>query len=183
MSPPSWTSSYSLTISSLWVVTATGWAPCVIPKLPISYLLYMVMYMLQCYSQFAPPSLSFARCVHKSVLYVCVSIPALQVCSSVPFSLDSIYVINLQYLFFSFWLTSLCMGLPGGSDSKVSAHNSGDPGSIPGLGRHTGEGNGNLLQYSCLENSMDGGAWWATVHGVAKSQTRMSDFTSFFHSV
>ena len=58
-----------------------------------------------------------------------------------------------------------------GSDSKASAYNEGDPGSIPGLGRSTGEGNGNPLQYSCLENPMDGGAWLATVHGVAKSWT------------
>ena len=48
----------------------------------------------------------------------------------------------------------------------------------PGLGRSPGEGNGNPLQCSCLENSMDGGAWWSTVHGVAKSRTRLSDFTS-----
>ena len=61
--------------------------------------------------------------------------------------------------------------LPGGSDGKVSAHNEGDPGLIPGLERPPGEGNGNPLQYSCLENFMDGGAWWATVHGVTKSQT------------
>ena len=58
---------------------------------------------------------------------------------------------------------------PGGSDSKVSARNAGDPGLIPRSERSPGEGNGNLLQYSCLKNSMDGGAWWATVHGVAKS--------------
>ena len=50
----------------------------------------------------------------------------------------------------------------------------GDTGSIPGLGRSPGEGNGNTLQSSCLENPMDKGAWWATVHGVAKSQTRLS---------
>ena len=62
------------------------------------------------------------------------------------------------------------------ADSKASAHNAGDLGSIPGLGRSPGEGNGNPLQCSCLENSMDGGAWWATVHGVAKSRTRLSDF-------
>ena len=49
-------------------------------------------------------------------------------------------------------------GFPGGSDGKASAHNAGDPGSIPGWGRSPGEGNGNLLQYSCLENSMDRGA-------------------------
>jgi len=61
---------------------------------------------------------------------------------------------------------------------KASAYNAGDLGSIPGLGRSAGEGNGNPLQYSCLENPMDGGAWRATVHGVSKSQTRLSDFTS-----
>ena len=66
---------------------------------------------------------------------------------------------------------------PGGSDGKVSAYNAGDPGSVPGLGRSPGEGNGNPLQYSCLENPMDGGAWLATIHGVAKSRTRLSDFT------
>ena len=55
-------------------------------------------------------------------------------------------------------------GFPGGSDGKASACNVGDPGSIPGSGRSSGEGNGNPLQYSCLENSMDGEAWWATVY-------------------
>ena len=67
-------------------------------------------------------------------------------------------------------------GFPGGSDGKVSACTAGDPGSIPGSGRSSGEGNGNPLQYSCLENLMDG-AWQATVHGVAKSRARLSDFT------
>ena len=67
---------------------------------------------------------------------------------------------------------------PGGSDGKASAYNAGDLGSIPGSGRSPGEGNGNPLQYSCLENPMDGGAWWATVHGVTKSQTQLSDLTS-----
>ena len=52
-----------------------------------------------------------------------------------------------------------------------------DLGSIPGLGRSSGEGNGNPLQYSCLENPMEGGTWWATVHRVTKSRTRLSDFT------
>ena len=59
----------------------------------------------------------------------------------------------------------------GGSDSKESAGNVGDLGSVPGSGRSLGERNGNPLQYSCLENPMDRGAWWATVHGVTKSQT------------
>ena len=64
---------------------------------------------------------------------------------------------------------------PGGSAGKEYTCNVGDLGSIPGLGRSPGEQHGNPLQYSCLENSMDGGAWWATVHGVSKGQTRLSD--------
>ena len=63
------------------------------------------------------------------------------------------------------------LGFPGGSDSKESTCNAGDLGSIPGLGRFPGGGDGNPFQYSCLENSMDRGAWWATVHGVTKCQT------------
>ena len=66
------------------------------------------------------------------------------------------------------------MGFPGGSEGKASAHNAGDPGSIPGSGRSPGEGNGNSLHYSCLGNSMDGGAWWGALLGVAKSQTQLS---------
>ena len=62
-----------------------------------------------------------------------------------------------------------------GSEVKVSACNAGDPGLIPGSGRSPGEGNGNPLQYSCLENSMDRGAWWAIVHGITKSQAQLSD--------
>ena len=65
----------------------------------------------------------------------------------------------------------MCRGLPGSSDGKESACNVGDPGSIPELGRSPGEGNGNPLQYSCLENTMDGGARQATVHGVAELDT------------
>ena len=77
-------------------------------------------------------------------------------------------------------LVSLCstMGFPGGSEVKASAWNAGDPGLIPGSGRSPEEGNGTPLQYSCLENPMEGGVWQATVHGVAKSRTRLSDFTS-----
>ena len=60
------------------------------------------------------------------------------------------------------------LSFPGGSDGKESAYNTGDLGVIPGLGRSPGEGNGYSLQYSCLENSMDRGAWLATVHGVTK---------------
>ena len=73
-------------------------------------------------------------------------------------------------------LIMIMEGCPGGSDSKASAHNAGDPGLIPRSGRSPGEGNGNPFQYSCIENSMHGGAWWATVHGVAKSRTGLSNF-------
>ena len=66
-------------------------------------------------------------------------------------------------------------GFPGGSDGKEAALNAGALGSIAGLERYSGEWNGNPLQYSCLENSMNRGAWWATVHGVTKNQTRLSD--------
>ena len=66
-------------------------------------------------------------------------------------------------------------GFPGGSDSKESACKAGDLHSIPGLGRSPGRGYNNRRQYSCLENSMDRGAWQATIHGVTKSLTRLSD--------
>ena len=67
------------------------------------------------------------------------------------------------------------MGFPGGSVGRESSWNAGDPGLIPDSGRSPGEGNGYSLQYSCLENSVDRGAWWATVHGVAKSPTQLRD--------
>ena len=76
------------------------------------------------------------------------------------------------------------LGLPGGLVGKNLPASVGDArviGLIPGLGRSPGGGNGNPLQYSCLENSMDRGAWWATAHWAAKSQTRLSDFTFTSH--
>ena len=69
----------------------------------------------------------------------------------------------------------ITLSFPGGSDGKESACNVGDLSLIPGSGKLSGEGNDYPLQYSFLENSMDRGAWWATVHGVTKSQTRLSD--------
>ena len=68
-----------------------------------------------------------------------------------------------------------CFGFPAGLDCKESACNAGDPGSIPGSGRSPGEGHGNPLQYSCLENCMERGAWWFTVHGVEKCWTQLSN--------
>ena len=70
-------------------------------------------------------------------------------------------------------------GFPGGSDGKESACNAGDLGSIPRLGRSSGEGNGSPLQYSCLKNPMDGGAWQNTVHGVTESD--MTEWLHFLH--
>ena len=72
----------------------------------------------------------------------------------------------------------LCLNkwdFPGGSDGKESACNAGDPGLIPGLRRSPGEGSGYPLQYSCLENSMDRGAWQVAVHGVKNSWTQLSN--------
>ena len=89
--------------------------------------------------------------------------------------------------------TPVFLGFPCGSAGKESSCNVGDLGSISGLGRSPGEGkgyplllvfgegNGTPLQHSCLENPMDRGAWWAAVHGVAKSQTGLRDFTFTFH--
>ena len=70
--------------------------------------------------------------------------------------------------------TGLQKGVNTGGDAR-------DTGSIPGSGRSPGGGNGNLLQYSCLENSMDRGTWWAAVHGVARNRTRLRDFPFAFH--
>ena len=76
------------------------------------------------------------------------------------------------------------MGFPDSTVGKEFTCDAGDirdMGSIPGLGRSPGEGNGNPLQYSCLKNPMDGGTWQATVHGVSKSLTQLSNFTFHFH--
>ena len=73
----------------------------------------------------------------------------------------------------------ICLGFPGGSVGKESARNAADPHLIPGLGRSPGEKHGYPLQYSCLENSMDRGAWWAIAHGVTKSQTQLNHHPGF----
>ena len=75
---------------------------------------------------------------------------------------------------------SSVLGAQTGKEESVC--NVGSPGLIPGMGRSPGEGNGNLLQYYCLENSLDRGAWQAAVHGVEKNRTRLSDFQSLTHS-
>ena len=85
-------------------------------------------------------------------------------------------VIIINFFTFSIYIFNLknyaVYGLLQGLSSKKSACNAGDVGLFPGLGRSPGGGHGNPLHYSCLKNPMDRGAWWATVHGVTKSQTR-----------
>ena len=76
---------------------------------------------------------------------------------------------SIYTLMYNIFIVSL--GFPGGSDDKESACNAGDLGSITGLGRSPAEGNGYPIQYLCLENSMDRGAWWAAVYGVLQSWT------------
>ena len=83
----------------------------------------------------------------------------------------------------SFHILSSMEIFPGGSDGKASACNVGELGSIPGLGRSPGEGNGNPLQCSCLENPRDRGAWWAAVYGVAQSRTRLKRLSSSSSSI
>ena len=79
------------------------------------------------------------------------------------------------------WNLQTIQGFPGGSEVKASAWNAGDMGSIPGSGRSPGEGNGNPLQYYCLKNPMDRGAWQTTVHGVAKESDRTERLHFHFH--
>ena len=73
------------------------------------------------------------------------------------------------------------MGFPGGSKGKESSRHVGDLSSVPGLGRSPGRGPGNLLQYSCLENLVDRGAWWAIVHKVTKSGTQLKQLSTYTH--
>ena len=90
------------------------------------------------------------------------------------------FPLKLSYYYYYFYSTSYTLGASLVAQMvKASACSAGDLDLIPGSGRSPGEGNGNPLQYSCLENSMNGGAWWAIVHGVSKNQTRLSYFTFF----
>ena len=86
--------------------------------------------------------------------------------------MDIWYVLSIECFPLAYILYKT--GFPSGSDGRESACNAGDPGLIPRSGRSPGGGNSNPLQYSCLENSMDRGAWRATVHGVAKSWTQLN---------
>ena len=94
--------------------------------------------------------------------------------------LITVILVDVEWYLF---VVSICIflkttGFPDGSDSKKSACNAGDVGSVPGLGRSPGEGNGSPLQYSCLKSPMDRGAWRVTVHGIAESQIGLSNHTT-----
>ena len=95
--------------------------------------------------------------------------------STLSADIEETFKTQVGFLFSGCCTVLLLLGFPGGSDGKEYACQAGDLGSVPGLGRSPGEENGNPLQYSCLENSMDRGAWWATVHEVAKSRTGFSN--------
>ena len=102
------------------------------------------------------PLESFTILIHKKFIYMNV----------LDILLDILVVVVTKY----YHMLSISWGFPGGSDSKESACSARHPSLIPELGRFPGEVNGYPLQYSCLENFTDRGAWWATVHGVAKRQ-------------
>ena len=97
---------------------------------------------------------------------------------------DVLWSMGLQIVIHD-WVTEKqenTLGFPGGASGKeltCQCRRLRDTGSIPGLGRSPGEGQGNPLQYSCLENPMDRGAWWATVHGAAKSQTQLKQLSMY----
>ena len=129
-------------------------------------------------------SMSFSKCMHwynpapSSITLRSTFIPsAIDLCSKppVPNSSDLLCLLNSAfYRNHTSSILCLALGFPGGSDGNESACNVGDVGSIPGSGRSPGEGNGNPLQYSYLGNTVDRGAWRATVHGVPKGWTQLS---------
>ena len=113
------------------------------------------------------------KCSHFIILHVAVQFSQHHLLKS--------FIESIPFTIATKRIKYLGINLPKETNGKASAYNVGDLGSIPGLGRSPGEGNGNPLQYSCLENPMEGGPGRLLVHGVAKSQTRLSNFTSLLH--
>ena len=167
----------SLPIPSLQVLPVhQPQASCIEPGLAIHFL-YDIIHISVPFPQIVPPSPSPTE--SKRPFYTSVSLSLSRI-QDYCYHLSKFHMYVLVYcigVFLSGLLHSVYI-LPGGSDGKASVYNAGDPGSIPGLGRSPGEGNGNPLQDYCLENPMDRGAWQAAVYGVAKSRTRLSNFTS-----
>ena len=112
-----------------------------------------------------------------SVCFCSVPKSRLNLCDCMDYSMPGFPV--LCYLL-EFAQSKTVPGFSSGLDGKESACNAGDLSSIPGSGRFPGEGNGTQLQYSCLENSMDRGAWWATVHGAAKESDRTQQLNNIY---
>ena len=123
---------------------------------------------------FAPTSLFVSVCVNRfsRVQLFAWIMPVYSFLARFFFFLMWIVFSSLSWIYYN--IVSV-LGFPGGSVVTNTPTNAGDQGSIPGSERSTGEETGNPLQYSCLENPMDRGAWWATVHTIAKSQTSLSD--------
>ena len=155
-----------------------GFCPCLTPGGIWQYLETFLVVTLRVY---------LCVCMHAKLLQSCPTLCDPMDCSLPVYSVHGIlqagilkWVVmpcfptqasNLRLLHFLHWEAGslLCCSFPGGSDSKASACNAGDLGLISGSGRSLGEGKGNTLQNSCLENHMNGGAWWAAVHGVCKA--------------
>ena len=146
----------------------SGSSQCTSPKDPVSnldwrFVSYIILYMFPCHSPNSSHLLSLPQSPKDCSMHLCLFCCLAQ---GYHYHISKFHIYVLVYT---------VLGFSGGSEVKVSVCNTGDPGSIPGLGRSPGEGNGNPLQYPCPENLMDRGTWWITVHGVAKSRARLSD--------
>ena len=116
----------------------------------------------------------------ESVLYCCFKGALLSTGTKLYCSLLLLGQKGKLFCWSSFKCLTNVWAYPGGSDGKESARNAGDLGSIPGSGRSPGRGHGNPLKYSCLENPMDRGAWWATVHGGTKESDTTEQLSLFY---
>ena len=159
-------------LEKYYISTSAYPTVCLPPKIYFSF----VTIWLTSFNHFAlPPTLSCLITTTMFSVSVCFFVWFIHLFCFVCFiSFFILYIWVKSYSFCLFPSDLFCVGFPGSSDGKESACKTGDLGLIPGSGRSPGEGNGNPLQYSCLENSMDREPWRATLHGVAKSWTWLS---------